>query len=100
MKRITGLLIILFLWSILDIISTYFALFYFGLFETNGMVAWLYAISPIMIFIFPFIVILSCIILIKILNTLDLELEGRIIIILFILSTIYAVSNNIGWMMV
>ena len=81
-------------------ISTYFALFYFGLFETNGMVAWLYGINPIMIFIFPLIVISSCIILIKTLNTLGLELEGRIIIILFILSSIYAVSNNIGWMMI
>ena len=44
MKRTIGLLIILFLWSVLDIISTFFALFYFGLQESNGSVV--LAVTP------------------------------------------------------
>jgi hypothetical protein len=99
MNKIRLLIISLFSLSIIDIITTFFALEYFNLRELNGTIIFLYNIHPLMIFVFPFWITLLYVFLALILIKMKLKIEANVTIILIVGLTFITIINNITWIL-
>lgn len=99
MKKETGLLMIIFLASTLDILSTFFALEFFGLVELNGLVNLLYNINPISIFLYPCIVTFGYSLFVISMIYVNMKIEARVFLMLNIIFIFLAFFSNISWIL-